>query len=496
MATTQSLNTAERVAIECLGINIVIKHAEAYPSIAKVLTIKRGKSAKATGRNILPIYRRHCYPLIRTEIPLVLNQLVQTLIVQCAHQVSIHWVAIGILNGQCPLFFLSWCQTIAEGGPLQRQFLIGHRALYLGGMGITLAILYPSKGKQQAVFVLILIGKLAVYQLVTLIHTTLLYQLKAREDTIEDMHILIRATHLDGNRRAIVRELGGRLVEPIICISSRFLIIEREYHEGSIDGLILIRSLYTMLTRSQLSQCYLLICSGHLPLASINAITYFGIDILTCGIAQMECGLGVIFNQHFFVEIDAECGWTIAQRQRELSLVRFASHISYIGLQHKVVEHSVLGFGHLQWHFYHKVTIGIGGSFARTNLGTVIAVAQSTLVVIAIVRPPPKGGTAQYLIRYLGILNRHTRIAECCTFDIKHIASLIGILIFCKIHMECGTLVLLNTNEPRGILNLDGKHTRKSLGRQGKIYSTHTIGIALGLLLGHHLMVGIAQHKF
>ena len=332
-------------------------------------------------------------------------------------------------------------------------------------MGITLAILYPSKGKQQAVFVLILIGKLAVYQLVTLIHTPLLYQLKAREDTIEDMHILIRATHLDGNRRAIVRELGGRLIEPIISISSRFLIIEREYHEGSIDGLILIRSLYTMLTRCQLSQCYLLICSGHLPFATVNTITYFGIDVLTCGIAQMECGLGVIFNQHFFVEIDTECGWTIAQRQRELSLVRFASHISYIGLQHKVVEHSVLGFRHLEGHFYHKVTIGIGGSFARTNLGTVIAVTQSTLVVVTIVRPPPKGGTAQYLIRYLGILNRHTRIAECCTFDIKHIASLVGILIFCKIHMECGTLVLLNTNAPRGILNLDGKHTRKSLGR-------------------------------
>ena len=280
-------------------------------------------------------------------------------------------------------------------------------------MGVTLAILYPSKGKQQAVFVLILIGKLAVYQLVTLIHTPLLYQLMPREYAIEDMYILIRTTHLDGNRCAIVRELGGRLIEPIISFCSWFLIIEREYHEGSINGLILIRSLYTMLTRCQLSQCYLLICSGHLPFATVNAKTYFGIDILTCGIAQMECGLGVIFNQHFFVEIDTECGWTIAQRQRELSLVRFASHISYIGLQHKVVEHSVLGFGHLQWHFYHKVTIGIGGSFARTNLGTVIAVAQSTLVVIAIVRPPPKGGTAQYLIRYLGILNRHTRIAEC-----------------------------------------------------------------------------------
>ena len=115
-------------------------------------------------------------------------------------------------------------------------------------MGVTLAVLYPSKGKQQAVFVLILIGKLAVYQLVALIHTPLLYQLKAREDAIEDMHILIRRAHLDSNRYAITRELGSRLVEPIISISSRLFIIELEYHKSAIDSLILIRSLYTMFT--------------------------------------------------------------------------------------------------------------------------------------------------------------------------------------------------------------------------------------------------------
>ena len=48
----------------------------------------------------------------------MLSQLIQTLVVECGHQVSIHWIAFGVLNGQCPLFLLSWCQTIAEGSPL------------------------------------------------------------------------------------------------------------------------------------------------------------------------------------------------------------------------------------------------------------------------------------------------------------------------------------------------------------------------------------------
>ena len=61
--------------------------------------------------------------------------------------------------------------------------------------------------------------------------------------------------------------------------------------------------------------------------------------------------------------------------------------------------------------------------------------------------------------------------------------------------MECGTLILLNTYGLRVVLNLYCKQSRKSFSRQGKIYGTHTVGIALGLFLGHHLVVGIAQHK-
>ena len=119
-------------------------------------------------------------------------QLIQTLVVECGHQVGIHGLAVGILDGQRPLFLLSWRQTVAEGGPLQLQFLVGHGALNLGDVGVALAVLHPCIGHQQTVFVFFFIGKLAVYQLVAALHSALLYQLFAREDAVNDMHILSR----------------------------------------------------------------------------------------------------------------------------------------------------------------------------------------------------------------------------------------------------------------------------------------------------------------
>ena len=122
----------------------------------------------------------------------MLNQLIQTLVVECSHQVGIHRLAVGILYGKRPLLLLSRSQSVAECCPLQLQFLVRHWALNLGYMCVALTVLHPCIGYKQSVFVLILISKLAVYQLVAAVHCPLLYQLFAREDAIDYMHILIR----------------------------------------------------------------------------------------------------------------------------------------------------------------------------------------------------------------------------------------------------------------------------------------------------------------
>ena len=276
------------------------------------------------------------------------------------------------------------------------------------------------------------------------------------------MYILIRRTHLDGNRCTIVSKLPCRLIEPIVSISSSHLIVEREDHNCLFYSLVLILSLNNMLTRSKLSQCYLLICLCAYPLAIIYAIAHLCIDILSCGIAQMECSSGIILNQYLISYVDAQCCRAIAQRQRQLTVMSLSRHVCHIGHHHKVVEHRMLRFRHRQWHLYRKVTICIGGSLARKNLLAIIAVTKSTLIVIATVRPPPEGSTAHHLISHLGILNRHACITQCCTLHVYCIASLIGLLVFIKVHVECRAFVLLNTHTQRVVVYLNGEHTRQS----------------------------------
>ena len=78
----------------------------------------------------------------------MLVQLVQTLVVERCHQVGANGLAVGILNGQRPLLLLSRSQSVAEGGPFQLQFLVGHGALNGGTVGVATAFLHPSVGQQ------------------------------------------------------------------------------------------------------------------------------------------------------------------------------------------------------------------------------------------------------------------------------------------------------------------------------------------------------------
>ena len=118
------------------------------------------------------------------------HNLVETLVVERGHQLSIDGVALSILDRECPFLLLSWLQTIAEGGPLECQVLIGHGALNGGRMRVAMLILHPGKGKQQAVFVSLLVSNLEVEELVALIHSATLDEFIACKDAIHDVHIL------------------------------------------------------------------------------------------------------------------------------------------------------------------------------------------------------------------------------------------------------------------------------------------------------------------
>ena len=197
---------------------------------------------------IVPSGIRHGHPLIGQHAPLVLDDLIQTLIVECSHQVGIHGLALTILHRECPLLLLARFESVTEGSPLQGEFLVRQRALYLCLMGVAMAILHPCVVEQQAITIFLFISELSIDQLTVSDHLSLLNHFFASKDTIEDVHVRCRRAHLDSNRRTIAGELGGRLIKPIDGIYHRFLIAQREHYEGALNGLILICDLYTMLT--------------------------------------------------------------------------------------------------------------------------------------------------------------------------------------------------------------------------------------------------------
>ena len=155
----------------------------------------------------------------------------------------------------------------------------------------------------------------------------------------------------------------------------------------------------------------------------------------------------------------------------------------------------MLRLGYRQRQLHHEVALGIGGSLAAAYLIAIATVAQRALVVVSAVAPPPQGRAARHLIAHLGILHRHACIAQCQALHADGVARLVGLLIFVKVHVECGALVLLHTYGLRGVVHLYVEHARQPRLRQCKIYCSHTKLVRLGLFLSHQLVVGIAQLK-
>ncbi len=185
-----------------------------------------GHIADSGTTGIYPVVRGQRQVEIRHERPRVGLQHIEALIVERRHQLGIDGVAFAVFHRQCPLLLLTWFQAVAEGGPRQREVLVWQRAMDLCRVGVALAVLHPGEGQQQAVVIRLIVSELQVQELVVPIHSTTLDHLIAGEDTIDDMHILIGRTHLNGDRCAVVGEAGIRLVEPVVGLCGRTLVVE------------------------------------------------------------------------------------------------------------------------------------------------------------------------------------------------------------------------------------------------------------------------------
>ena len=427
----------------------------------------------------------------------MLHQHIEALVVERCHQLGIDRTPLGILHAQRPLFLLTWLQPVAEGCPLQTELLIRQRALDLGLMGMALAVLHPGEGEQQAIAVCFLIGQFEAHELVAPVIGTPLDDLLAREYTVEDMDILVGRTYLKIDGLAVVGELLGRKIEPVVGLGHGTLIMEREKHEAMGSGITLADSFQRVGTawQSLSGDGQGRICRSRLPGAVVNAVAHLGIEILAGSIEQMEGGGRLIIEQHLICHLDLQCLLTVAQRQGELSAMGLTGSICHISHHDEVVEHRIAGLGHRQWHLYGKRTVICRFGSTIINLHPIRAIAYPRGVPIAAIGPPPVCCTTDDLVADLRPLDRYSRETHGRALHRKFIACGIGLLHLREVDMERRALVFLYPNRMTLTIGLDGIVSGKSGGWQREVYRRHTVFIGSSVHVMYHLIVGITNDE-
>ena len=152
--------------------------------------------------------------------------LVEALVVERGHELGIGRSAVGLHDRQRPFLLLAWCQPVAEGLPLQHQPLVGQGALDMCRMRVAFALLHPGEGQHQSVAVFLLISQLAVKQFVRAVYRPALDDGATAEDAVDDVDVLCRRAHLNGDGTAVVGESVVRLIEPVVGLGSGPLVVE------------------------------------------------------------------------------------------------------------------------------------------------------------------------------------------------------------------------------------------------------------------------------
>ena len=112
---------------------------------------------------------------------------IEALIVEHSHETGVSDSTVRLVNLQLPLLLLARGQAVAEGCPLQLQFLFGHGTADELLVTVALTILHPCEGQQEAVAVLLTVGELAI--LTILLDGTFLNLLLASKETIYNIGV-------------------------------------------------------------------------------------------------------------------------------------------------------------------------------------------------------------------------------------------------------------------------------------------------------------------
>ena len=91
------------------------------------------------------------------------GQLIKALVIHRRHQRRINGFAV-LQYGKRPFLLLTWCQSVAEGLPLQTQVFVRQGAFNTAVVNIAFALLHPSESQVDTIAPLLFISEFAIEQ--------------------------------------------------------------------------------------------------------------------------------------------------------------------------------------------------------------------------------------------------------------------------------------------------------------------------------------------
>ena len=173
-----------------------------------------------------------------------------------------------------------------------------------------------------------------------------------------------------------------------------------------------------------------------------------------------------------------------------------ASSIGHISLSHKGEVHGTavqIVLWQTHGHHHLKGTIVTSSGLAFVDDFLFQGIAEIAALPIPGVAEPPIGHLTTNGILHFGILNGYTSIAHSLTLCTNGVASLIRLLVFRELHLECWTFVLLDADAGRTIIDTYCKTSVQQTLGQRELCGTLTKTVSGQLLLRHQFVVGITQ---
>ena len=278
---------------------------------------------------MLPIAVWH--HLIETErhTPTMTGEIIKRLIIEHAHQLRLGWLSVWSRDVQGPLLLLSWSQTVAEGLPLDVQFLFRQRMGDAQGTSIALAFLHKTIVDDDARSIFLLVSERKGNDAVTQLPSALLQEFITCDYRIDDVRSVLGRAHLYIDWFAITRERLGSLIIPFSSWLHRMRILDAKDSKLLLQGIGSADSFQFMHTRCQRIDWHRNIGISISPFTLIDTILQAACYLHAAGIAIRERhGLQAIRLDALW-QINRKGSWLRAQRQTHRSLMALTTDVGH-----------------------------------------------------------------------------------------------------------------------------------------------------------------------